>query len=366
MKKIVSLLLATMLFFSCVSSDIRYANIAAENNNYVTALSYLEKYLYKPEKNVDVKILAQYQILWNKGRDYYATIISQNLAGNSRNMLNYKEDFYQLYKNYFSLPQEIKEKLPTIVAGSEELENSRRNFVASYVEYGDRLPPISYQNRLHKYLIYKKASDYALPTEITIQQKLQQANANLEKNIKLELLNIFDLYFKNSVQSKLENTLLKEKLFILSPSGNHALLFQVKIDNYHFLQNQPSFSTTTEYKIIKEPYEKIENGKIVKEYKEIRVPYQKLIYGKKNQLSYLCSYTLYDKHQNIIFQRSLPCRIEESKTWHQYITLDFTHFIELPKNEIEPGFLSQEELIEKSFSPVIKSLKQDIKNLKKY
>src|SRR3712207_7472743 len=75
MKKIVSLLLATMLFFSCVSSDIRYANIAAENNNYVTALSYLEKYLYKPEKNVDVKILAQYQILWNKGRDYYATII---------------------------------------------------------------------------------------------------------------------------------------------------------------------------------------------------------------------------------------------------------------------------------------------------
>ena len=366
MKKIVSLLFVTLLFFSCVSSDIRNSNTASSKNNHIAALSYLEKHLYKQAEKLDPEVLTNYQIAWNKGREYYASVIRQNLAKNPRDMLNYKEDYYELYKSYFSLPQATKEKLPLIVAHKNELENSRRSLVASYVEYGDQLPSTGYQNRLHKYLIYKKAGDDALPTDIAVFQKLQQANSGLEKNIKVNILNAFDFYFKNSIQAKLENALLKEKLFSISHSGNYHLLFQVRIDNYQFLQSQPSFSSTTEYKTIKEPYDKVENGKIIKAYKEIRVPYQKLVYGKKSRLSYLCSYTLYDKEQNIVFQRSLPCHIEDSKTWHQYISLDFTHFIDLPKNEIEPASLSQEELIEKSFSPVIRALKRDMEALKKY
>lgn len=364
MKKIVFLLLVTLLLFSCVNSDIRNSNIASGNNNHIAALSYLEKHLYKQAERLDPEVLINYQLAWNKGREYYDSIIRQNLA-NSRDMLNYKENYYELYKSYFSLPQATKEKLPLIVAHKNELESSRKSLVASYVEYGDQLPSISYQNRLHKYLIYKKAGDYALPTDMAVFQKLQQANAGLEKNIKVDILNTFDFYFKNSIQSKLENALLKEKLFSISHSGNYHLLFQVRIDNYQFLRSQPSFSSTTEYKTIKESYDKVENGKIIKAYKEIRVPYQKLVYGKKSRLSYLCSYALYDKEQNIVFQQSLPCHIEDSKTWHQYISLD-SHFIDLPKNEVEPASLSQEELIEKSFSPVIRSLKRDMEALKKY
>lgn len=366
MKKLIIILFSTLLFFSCVSSDIRNSNAALNKNNYTTALAYLEKHLYKPSEKLDPDVLENYQISWNRGREYYSSTIQQNLANNPRDMLNYKKDYYELYKSYFSLPQATKDKLPLIVVNQNDLEHSRKLLVTSYFEYANQLPSLTYQNRLHKYLILKKANEYALPTETYISQKLQKVDTDLEKNLKILILNASDFYFKNSIQAKLENSLLERKLFSISNSENYNLLFQVKIDNYHFLQNQASFSTVTEYKVLQEAYDKIENGKAIKAYREIRVPYQKLIYGKKNRLSYLCTYTLYDKYHNIVLQRSVPCQEEDEKKWNQYLRLDFTHFIDIPENETEPNSLSQEELIQESFIPVLKYLKQDIENLKKF
>src|SRR3712207_4049659 len=91
MKKLIIILFSTLLFFSCVSSDIRNSNAALNKNNYTTALAYLEKHLYKPSEKLDPDVLENYQISWNRGREYYSSTIQQNLANNPRDMLNYKK-----------------------------------------------------------------------------------------------------------------------------------------------------------------------------------------------------------------------------------------------------------------------------------
>ena len=166
MKKYLILFLSILIFASCTRMAINSANSKAARNEFYKGILELDKSVRKDKDNKE--LFESYENIFNRGINYY-------------NSTNEIRELFLMEKLYLDLPDNIKQKLPSINVDINKHRKNGERIADDLFENTQSMGENTYREKIKKYKQYKKVLTYDPNEKNKVENELKKLNKKIEK-----------------------------------------------------------------------------------------------------------------------------------------------------------------------------------------
>jgi len=166
MKKYLILFFSILIFASCTRLAINSANSKAAKNEFYKGILELDNSMRKDTENKE--LYESYENIFNRGIDYY-------------NSINETRELFLMEKLYLDLPDNIKQKLPSINVDINKHRKNGERIASNLFENTQSMGENTYREKIKKYKQYKKVLTYNPNEKNKVEDELKKLNKKIEK-----------------------------------------------------------------------------------------------------------------------------------------------------------------------------------------
>ena len=166
MKKYLILFLSILIFASCTRLAINSANSKAAKNEFYKGILELDNSMRKDTENKE--LYESYENIFNRGIDYY-------------NSINETRELFLMEKLYLDLPDNIKQKLPSINVDINKHRKNGERIASNLFENTQSMGENTYREKIKKYKQYKKVLTYNPNEKNKVENELKKLDKKIEK-----------------------------------------------------------------------------------------------------------------------------------------------------------------------------------------
>ena len=341
MKKYLILFLSILIFASCTRLAINSANSKAAKNEFYKGILELDNSMRKDTENKE--LYESYENIFNRGIDYY-------------NSINETRELFLMEKLYLDLPDNIKQKLPSINVDINKHRKNGERIASNLFENTQSMGENTYREKIKKYKQYKKVLTYDPNEKNKVENELKKLNKKIEKTYSYRI-NGND----STLNSEIENKFFQEienNSFRYSNASPDVRL-EINVDMVYF------YPEDVDMKSFPKQYTESYKDSSGKDNTNI-VSYSENIFKKTTSMGVRLNYRLVSNLTGeVIFNGSKNFDKEYEKKWKTYFIVSDKIFNKnrLPKDENEKNVPSKKKIIEEITKEILNTIDTDFHKL---
>lgn len=341
MKKYLILFLSILIFASCTRMAINSANSKAVRNEFYKGILELDKSVRKDKDNKE--LFESYENIFNRGINYY-------------NSTNEIRELFLMEKLYLDLPDNIKQKLPSINVDISKHRKNGERIADDLFENTQSMGENTYREKIKKYKQYKKVLTYDPNEKNKVENELKKLNKKIEKTYSYRI-NGND----STLNSEIENKFFQEienNSFRYSNASPDVRL-EINVDMVYF------YPEDVDMKSFPKQYTESYKDSSGKDNTNI-VSYSENIFKKTTSMGVRLNYRLVSNLTGeVIFNGSKNFDKEYEKKWKTYFIVSDKIFNKnrLPKDENEKNVPSKKKIIEEITKEILSTIDTDFHKL---
>ena len=341
MKKYLILFLSILIFASCTRLAINSANSKAAKNEFYKGILELDKSMRRDTENKE--LFESYENIFNRGINYY-------------NSTNEIRELFLMEKLYLDLPDNIKQKLPSINVDINKHRKNGERIADDLFENTQSMGENTYREKIKKYKQYKKVLTYNPNEKNKVENELKKLNKKIEKTYSYRI-NGND----STLNSEIENKFFQEienNSFRYSNASSDVRL-EINVDMVYF------YPEDVDMKSFPKQYTESYKDSSGKDNTNI-VSYSENIFKKTTSMGVRLNYRLVSNLTGeVIFNGSKNFDKEYEKKWKTYFIVSDKIFNKnrLPKDENEKNVPSKKKIIEEITKEILNTIDTDFHKL---
>ena len=341
MKKYLILFLSILILASCTRLAINSANSKAAKNEFYKGILELDNSMRKDTENKE--LYESYENIFNRGIDYY-------------NSINETRELFLMEKLYLDLPDNIKQKLPSINVDINKHRKNGERIASNLFENTQSMGENTYREKIKKYKQYKKVLTYNPNEKNKVENELKKLNKKIEKTYSYRI-NGND----STLNSEIENKFFQEienNSFRYSNASPDVRL-EINVDMVYF------YPEDVDMKSFPKQYTESYKDSSGKDNTNI-VSYSENIFKKTTSMGVRLNYRLVSNLTGeVIFNGSKNFDKEYEKKWKTYFIVSDKIFNKnrLPKDENEKNVPSKKKIIEEITKEILSTIDTDFHKL---
>ena len=341
MKKYLILFLSILIFASCTRLAINSANSKAAKNEFYKGILELDNSMRKDTENKE--LYESYENIFNRGIDYY-------------NSISETRELFLMEKLYLDLPDNIKQKLPSINVNINKHRKNGERIASNLFENTQSMGENTYREKIKKYKQYKKVLTYNPNEKNKVENELKKLNKKIEKTYSYRI-NGND----STLNSEIENKFFQEienNSFRYSNASSDVRL-EINVDMVYF------YPEDVDMKSFPKQYTESYKDSSGKDNTNI-VSYSENIFKKTTSMGVRLNYRLVSNLTGeVIFNGSKNFDKEYEKKWKTYFIVSDKIFNKnrLPKDENEKNVPSKKKIIEEITKEILNTIDTDFHKL---
>ena len=341
MKKYLILFLSILIFASCTRLAINSANSKAAKNEFYKGILELDKSMRRDTENKE--LFENYENIFNRGINYY-------------NSTNEIRELFLMEKLYLDLPDNIKQKLPSINVDINKHRKNGERIADDLFENTQSMGENTYREKIKKYKQYKKVLTYDPNEKNKVENELKKLNKKIEKTYSYRI-NGND----STLNSEIENKFFQEienNSFRYSNASPDVRL-EINVDMVYF------YPEDVDMKSFPKQYTESYKDSSGKDNTNI-VSYSENIFKKTTSMGVRLNYRLVSNLTGeVIFNGSKNFDKEYEKKWKTYFIVSDKIFNKnrLPKDENEKNVPSKKKIIEEITKEILNTIDTDFHKL---
>ena len=216
MKKYLILFLSILIFASCTRLAINSANSKAAKNEFYKGILELDNSMRKDTENKE--LYESYENIFNRGIDYY-------------NSINETRELFLMEKLYLDLPDNIKQKLPSINVDINKHRKNGERIASNLFENTQSMGENTYREKIKKYKQYKKVLTYNPNEKNKVENELKKLDKKIEKTYSYRI-NGNDSTLNSEIENKFSQE-IKNNSFRYS-SASPDVRLEINVDMVYF------------------------------------------------------------------------------------------------------------------------------------
>ena len=341
MKKYLILFLSILIFACCTRMAINSANSKAARNEFYKGILELDKSVRKDKDNKE--LFESYENIFNRGINYY-------------NSTNEIRELFLMEKLYLDLPDNIKQKLPSINVDINKHRKNGERIADDLFENTQSMGENTYREKIKKYNQFKKVLTYDPNEKNKVENELKKLNKKIEKTYSYRI-NGND----STLNSEIENKFFQEienNSFRYSNASPDVRL-EINVDMVYF------YPEDVDMKSFPKQYTESYKDSSGKDNTNI-VSYSENIFKKTTSMGVRLNYRLVSNLTGeVIFNGSKNFDKEYEKKWKTYFIVSDKIFNKnrLPKDENEKNVPSKKKIIEEITKEILNTIDTDFHKL---
>ena len=341
MKKYLILFLSILIFASCTRLAINSANSKAAKNEFYKGILELDNSMRKDTENKE--LYESYENIFNRGIDYY-------------NSINETRELFLMEKLYLDLPDNIKQKLPSINVDINKHRKNGERIASNLFENTQSMGENTYREKIKKYKQYKKVLTYNPNEKNKVENELKKLDKKIEKTYSYRI-NGNDSTLNSEIENKFSQE-IKNNSFRYS-SASPDVRLEINVDMVYFYPEDVDMKSFP--KQYTENY-KDSNGK---DNTNI-VSYSENIFKKTTSMGVRLNYRLVSNLTGeVIFNGSKNFDKKYEEKWKTYFIISDKIFNRdrLPKDENEKSVPSKKKIVEDITKEILNTIDVDFQEL---
>ena len=341
MKKYLILFLSILIFASCTRMAINSANSKAARNEFYKGILELDKSMRRDTENKE--LFENYENIFNRGINYY-------------NSTNGTRELFLMEKLYLDLPDNIKQKLPSINVDINKHRKNGERIADDLFENTQSMGENTYREKIKKYKQYKKVLTYDPNEKNKVENELKKLNKKIEKTYSYRI-NGND----STLNSEIENKFFQEienNSFRYSNASPDVRL-EINVDMVYF------YPEDVDMKSFPKQYTESYKDSSGKDNTNI-VSYSENIFKKTTSMGVRLNYRLVSNLTGeVIFNGSKNFDKKYEEKWKTYFIISDKIFNRdrLPKDENEKSVPSKKKIVEDITKEILNTIDVDFDKL---
>ena len=341
MKKYLILFLSILIFASCTRLAINSANSKAAKNEFYKGILELDNSMRKDTENKE--LYESYENIFNRGIDYY-------------NSISETRELFLMEKLYLDLPDNIKQKLPSINVDINKHRKNGERIASNLFENTQLMGENTYREKIKKYKQYKKVLTYNPNEKNKVENELKKLDKKIEKTYSYRI-NGNDSTLNSEIENKFSQE-IKNNTFRYS-SANSDVRLEINVDMVYFYPEDVDMKSF--------PKQYTENYKDSNGKDNINiVSYSENIYRKSTSMGVRLNYRLISNLTGeVIFNGSKDFEKRYDEKWKTYFIISDKIFNKgkLPKDENEKNVPSKKKIVEDITKEILNTIDADFHKL---
>ena len=341
MKKYLILFLSILILASCTRLAINSANSKAAKNEFYKGILELDNSMRKDTENKE--LYESYENIFNRGIDYY-------------NSINETRELFLMEKLYLDLPDNIKQKLPSINVDINKHRKNGERIASNLFENTQSMGENTYREKIKKYKQYKKVLTYNPNEKNKVENELKKLDKKIEKTYAY-IVNGNDSTLNSEIENKFSQE-IKNNAFRYS-GVNPDVRLEINVSMLYFYPEDVDMQSFP--KQYTENY-KDSNGK---DNTNI-VSYSENIFKKTTSMGVRLNYRLVSNlTSEIIFNGSKNFDKKYEEKWKTYFIISDKIFnrYRLPRDENETNVPSKKKIVEDITKEILNTIDADFHKL---
>ena len=341
MKKYLILFLSILIFASCTRLAINSANSKAAKNEFYKGILELDNSMRKDTENKE--LYESYENIFNRGIDYY-------------NSINETRELFLMEKLYLDLPDNIKQKLPSINVDINKHRKNGERIASNLFENTQSMGENTYREKIKKYKQYKKVLTYNPNEKNKVEDELKKLNKKIEKTYSYRI-NGNDSALNSEIENKFSQG-IKNNSFRYS-AFNSDVILEINVQTLYFYPEDVNMQGF--------PKQYTDNYKDSNGKDNINiVSYSENIYRKSTSMGVRLNYRLISNLTGeVIFNGSKDFEKRYDEKWKTYYIISSKVFNKdkLPKDENEKNVPSRKKITEDITKEILNTIDADFHKL---